>query len=1008
MEPDLTRERWRRLSTLYDQLADLPARDQQARLDELGRHDPELQSDLRALLAAGTEADRVIEGAEAEIRETLQHIDIERESADGGDRTVRAGPWCLIREIARGGMGVVFLGEREDGQFEQRVAVKLLKRGLDTDEVLARFLRERQILARLQHPNIATLIDGGATADGRPYFAMEYVDGVPVTSYCDGRGLPIEDRLRLFMTACRAVSFAHRNLVVHRDLKPSNILITADGELKLLDFGIAKLLIDAEPGGGLTRTEARVLTPAYAAPEQVRGEPATTATDVYGLGTVLYELLTGKRARELPTGAPLGAVQMAVETEPPAMSAVVAGRARPDDPIAPGAVAARRGTTPARLRRQLQGELDAIAATALSNQPDRRYGSVDALARDIERWLNGLPIQAQRTSAGYRVRKFIARHRIAVAAAALVLLSLVGGLVSTLWQARAAAQEARKAEEVTRFLTSIFQVSDPSQSRGERVTAREILDAGATRIEHELTGQPDVQAILLGTIGEIYRQLGLLDRAAPLVEKSLAETRARHGAGSPETTTAILRWGRLLVDRGEFQRAAQVLEEGLAIRRALDGPRSAGVAEMLSAVASAYTGLGRLEDAERLHVEALAIARAVFGDEHLRTAEHLHNVADRFVERHALPEAEGMLRRALAVRRRLAGDDHPETITSLFMLASVLRDDCRYAEAHPLFQQVLLQRRRALGPDHPEVARTLDAIAILLESMGRFGESLSVAREALDIRRRTLAPEHPDLAVSVNTFALTSYRLGSFEEAERGFRDALDLWRRRLGEGHSHSISALNNLGMTLRERGNLREAESFVRRALDLRRKLHGESSQEVAQSHRNLGLVLTDSGALRAADVELGRAVALSRTVYTPGHPRLAEALVALGRLRLAQNRPRDAEPLLREALTLRIRQPGEESPQAAEARMYLGSAVCDSDRVGEAHALIAAAAESFTRQFGAEDWRVADAHMHRAACLLVAGRRDEARAEASASLATFRMRLGDRHYLSTAARRLLTRIE
>jgi tetratricopeptide (TPR) repeat protein/tRNA A-37 threonylcarbamoyl transferase component Bud32 len=980
MSIDLTPERWLRISTLFDQLVELDPQQQDTVLNEVARDDADVSRELRAMLAVGVEADRIIDVAAGEINDAINDLAIDS-SRDQVFPSL-AGPWRLTREIARGGMGVVFLGERADAQFEQRVAVKLIKRGLDTDEIVARFLRERQILARMQHPNIAGLVDGGATEDGRPYFAMEYVDGVPISSYCDTRSLLVEARLRLFITACRAVSFAHRNLIVHRDLKPTNILITGEGAVKLLDFGIAKLLSVGDES--LTQTEARVLTPAYAAPEQIRGESATTATDVYGLGTVLYELLSGRRAFDVSLSSE-AALRAVLETDPPL----------------PSTAAERRD---AGVSRQLRGDLDAVVMKALRKEPDRRYGSVEALARDLERWLDGVPVQARKVTAGYRARKFVSRHRVGVATAAIVALAVIAGVAGTLWQARAAALQARKAEEITRFLASIFQVADPSESRGEQITAREILDRGAVRIERELAGQPDVQTALMGTVGEIYYSLGLFDRAAPLLERALNQSRALYGSDSAEVADASLRIGRLQFERGEHAESIQSLDESLAVRRRLDGPRSPRLAEILHALGATYQALGKLEEAERVLRQSHEIVAAAFGNEHLRTAESLSLLADIVHERHQDDaEAEAMARRALDVRRRLAGNDHPETFDSVGLLATILRERGNYTDAETLYREELSQRRRILAPDHPSVAITLNGLAQLYEQTGRLTESLATAREALELRRLILGEAHPYFAVSVNNHAVTAYRLGMYREAEPAFREAFTLWQRELGAEHAFTTTALNNLGMTVRELGRLDEAETLVRQVMATRQKVFGEKSQEVAQSLRNLGLILTDRRAFAEAASALERAVQLARAVYSPEHPRMSEVLVALGRLRLAQGRGAEAQPLVREALALRVKQTGERSPQTAEAKMYLGAATCRND-VAEGRVLLKAAEDAYVAQFGADDWRAADTRRHLAFCLTSHGRVEEGRALATASLSILRTKLGEHHYLTEAAQRAL----
>jgi eukaryotic-like serine/threonine-protein kinase len=469
-------------------------------------------------------------------------------------------------------MGVVYLAMRADGVYEQKVAVKVIKRGMDTDEILTRFRLERQILARLQHPNIARIFDGGAVVDGRPFFAMEYVEGAPITAWCDERRASLDERLSLFFDVCAAVRHAHRNLVVHRDLKPSNILVTASGEVKLLDFGIAKLLDEegTEGDNTVTRVGARVLTPRYAAPEQIRGEPATTATDVFALGGILYELLTGRDPYGLPQLESPGRDELeraVLERAPEAPARAVARM----EPAQRSRTAALRATTPGRLHRRLRGDLDSILSTALRKTPDERYSSVEELQRDLENHLASLPVRARASSALDRSRRFFARHRMGVGAAAVVVSALALGLAGAAWQWRARAAEARKLAAVKEFLVSIFETSDPTIALARDVTARELLDRGAERVRRELRSEPALQAEMSGIIGDLYRRVSLMDEAEPLLESSLSAQRTLYGERSLPYTEALL--GIALAREGKRDEARPLLERAAAWFRA-NPPRS--------------------------------------------------------------------------------------------------------------------------------------------------------------------------------------------------------------------------------------------------------------------------------------------------------------------------------------------------------------------------------------------------------------------------------------------------
>ncbi|NOZ78538.1 MAG: serine/threonine protein kinase, partial [Acidobacteria bacterium] len=701
-----TASAWRKISALLDELLDLAPGERAAALRVACSNDSELMARLEALLDADGRTGGILERPAEDLLRQLVEDAGEMDPCDGDIEGRTIGPYRVVREIGRGGMGVIYLAERADGQFEQRVALKLLKRGLDTDELMDRFLRERQILARLEHPAIARLLDGGITSDGRHYFAMEYVDGVPITSYCDTHRLTLEQRLTLFVTVCEAVQYAHVNLVVHRDLKPSNILVDAEGRPKLLDFGIAKVLSSEGVAGStaVTRAGWHVMTPEYAAPEQVCGEPVTTATDVYALGLILYELLCGRRAQPLAGRSPEEAQRAILEATAPRPSSAAARTARIPGDSGPGgdatAIAAARRLGPRRLKRRLAGDLDTIVLKALRRVPERRYASAEALAHDIGRHLEGLPVRARRETPGYRAGKFISRHRAGVAASLLLLVALVAGLVSTAREARVATLEAQKATAVKDFLIGVFEINDPSQSRGRSVSARELLDRGATRIHSELADQPAVQAELMGVLGELYSKLGMFDRAGPLLNQALQRKRVIYGPNSPEAAVAEERWGVSLYNRGEYDRSAKVLRHTLSLEETLLGTGAPAVGETLSGLAAVLSEQGHYVQAEALHRRALGISRAHFGNDSAEAATDLGNLAVALWNQGRLDRAVPYARRALAIREQLFGENHPDTAQSLHTLATLLSDQGNYDEAQRLFLRAIRVRKKVLGPDH--------------------------------------------------------------------------------------------------------------------------------------------------------------------------------------------------------------------------------------------------------------------------------------------------------------------
>jgi serine/threonine protein kinase len=729
---------------------------------------------------------------------------------------VRVGPYRLLDRIAEGGMGTVYLAEH--AEFEQRVAVKLIKRGMDTEEIVRRFSGERQILARLEHPNIGRLLDGGVTDDGLPWFSMEYVDGEPIDQYCVRRDLPLRDRLSLFESACQAVRYAHVNLVVHRDLKPSNILVAADGTVKLLDFGIAKVIggDNSDSAAFETRTGLRPMSPGYAAPEQVLGLPVTTATDVYALGVVLYRLISGRS----PYGERLNTGEL--ET------AIL--KATPPPPSEAGdAVGSDR-------------DVDNIALMALRKEPERRYESAGALADDVRRYLSGHPIQATRDSLSYRVRKFIRRNRAAVLTTAVVVLGLgtvVGLSANRITAERDRARSAaERAEQVAAFLTELFAISDPGRSRGATITARELLTRGAERIGAELSEQPDVRADLMDLIGNVQFGLGLYDDAVPL------------------------------------------LEQALEIRRRTYGEVHATVARSLNALSVAFRLRGDYAAAESLAAHGLEIQRRLHVGDHADVAHSMADHAEALRVRGDLPRAEALYRDALQMRVRLLGDNHADVADTRNNLALVLDVRGEHAAAIAMHREALAVRRQVFGETHPDVANSYDNLALALFSSGAFDEAEELGREALRLNVSMLGESEPRTVRVQARLARTLHARGDRVTAEVMARDALAAFRARLGEEHPYVAQSLNDLADMRLAAEDYAGADTLYRRALAMRRRLLGASSPALAESLTGLANVLMRGRARRCREARplVLEALQIRRLALRPDHPATAAAAALL----------------------------------------------------------------------------------------------------------------------------------
>ena len=859
----------------------------------------------------------------------------------------RLGAYRVVRVLGRGGMATVYLAERADGQFEQSVALKVLDVSRDFDALAVRFAQERRILARLEHPNIARLIDGGATRTGQPYVVMEYVDGESIDRYCDRCRLGVDERIELFVDVASAVQYAHGHLVVHRDIKPSNILVNGNGEAKLLDFGIAKLL-NPESSAPETRSALHPMTPEYASPEQVRGEPLTTASDVYQLGFLLYHLLTGSSPYAADRRNVAAMVQAICKDEPARPSSSIPSKAAGGMEAARKAPAARN-TTCERLRRRLSGDLDTILLTALRKDPARRYPSVVHLNEDLRRHLTGLPVTARPPTLRYRGLKFVARHGASVAATALVSLAIVGGLAATAWQARATAREAMRAAEVRDFLVSLFESVDPDVTLGENVTAKQILDRGAERLDSSLTEVPVLRAEMLGVVGRMYRELGLYQEARPLLEEAQATLRGVGQQDTPVLASTAEDLAGILYEQGEYEAAEKLSREALAIRRQRYAEEPEQLSLSLLKLAAVLSMRGQAEDAEPLYLEGLEIDRKIGNDELL--ASHLSDYGVFLYKATRFDEALTVGEEALRLQRSLYGGEHTLVATSLLNLSAAHVELGDYAAGEKLLHECLAVRRKLLGEQHPYVATALNNLGHLLQKAGRLDEAEDALRQSLVIRRAVLGDSHPDAANSLNSLGIIQYFSASYSEAAETFEQVLPIWRTSYGETHPNVLSALNNLGASRREAGDFAGAEDVLREALALRLEVFGESHQAVAQSLNNLALVLARQGRNAEAETLIRDAVAMWRKTMGHEHPDVGDGLLSLGRFLLDQRRCAEAEPVLRESLAIRQRVVDPTAPLLASVRLYLGECLAMLDKPDEAEPMLAESLPVLIDHWGAD---------------------------------------------------------
>ncbi len=823
--------RWRRISSHLDHVLALVPGEREAFVASLGAEDPALAADQLALL----EEHRVLE-SEGFLADRAVALPVPA-ALEG----TTVGAYTLVKSIGRGGMGSVWLASRHDGRFEGQAAIKLLNAELVGRTGGERFKREGTILARLTHPHIARLIDAGISGHGQPYLVLEHVAGRHIDQHCDEHALAIDARIRLFLDVLSAVAHAHASLIVHRDLKPSNVLVTEDGQVKLLDFGIAKLLEEDRTRNdvALTRDAGAALTPKYAAPEQVSGGAITTATDVYALGLLLYGLLTAQDPVGAGARSPAEIVKAIVDVEPRRMSAVVMGDAEPPEVLAMHAI--RRGTTAERLRRRLRGDLDTIVAKALKKNPTERYASVAEFADDLRRYMRHEPIAARPDTVAYRTTKFAQRHRRGLAAS-VAALAILGGLIGfyTMRLQRErdrAALEAAKASKTSELLMGLLTLADPYRTpEGREPTVRSLLDIGAARITNDPKVQPEVKAELFTVIGRVYQRLGLYDKAMPLLHDALILGRRSLGPEHVSIAQSLNDLGVLHRESGDLDGARPLLEESLAMRRHLLGNEHKDVAVTLVELARVLSDRGLDAQAESLVRESLAIRRKVFGEEDREVATSMNDLALLLFRRGDLDGAEPLFRRNVEINMKVLGPEHASVGTSMGNLALVLRARGKRAEADKLLRADVAIVKKALGERHPAYAQALNGLAVAALEDGRPDEARVLLEQAVAIVQPLFRPDHPRLVAYRVNIARAQLATGKAAEAEPALRRALDVRQHLYPAGDWRIAEVQSLLGASLVAQHRDLEAEPLMVAASNALKPLPGPQGREAAANRARL----------------------------------------------------------------------------------------------------------------------------------------------------------------------------
>ncbi len=885
----MTIEHRRRVFAILRELLDSTEPRSDDRLHALCDGDDALAIEVRELMRK--QASDLFDSNPVDIASRL--IEANEPALPAGGASI--GGWRIERELGRGGMGTVFLAERSGDGYVQQGALKLIRRGMDSDDLLARFRAERRILASLAHPHTARLLDGGVSEDGRPYFVMEYVAGETLRQWATRTRAGLDARIAVFLQLCEAVAHAHQRLIVHRDIKPENVLVDQTGHARLLDFGIAKLL-ETDATTERTMTSRRFVSRAYAAPEQIAGAAATTMTDVYQLGVLLFELLTGARFGARPAGS---------------VSAWLArAHAEVDEPL--------RAAIPPQA---LHGDAAIVVARATDADPLRRYATVEAFADDVRAWRAGRPINARADSTTYRLRRFVGRHRLASALAVLAIGAVLAGSTLALWQARKAATEARLARSAQAFLASVFEASAPDASAGEHVTARELLDRGSERIERELADQPRLRGEMQLTLGSLYRQLGQFAQAEHLLDGART-TLAGIDSASDSAIRAQIEFAvteRELGKLDESDRAlatafasdpraklhSQALAERSLLREkqgrfndAVDDARSAYAIDLKRGAearddqsrdqqveALMLARRGQYDDAARLFEQAIAGARTLYGEQDTRIAQMLNDYGVALIEKGRSKEAETELRKALAIRRERLGDAHPAVAETLQVLGATLRSLGRLDECQAALEEALKIQRAAFGDHHVLIANTLNSLGMLDFTRRRPADAARRFSEALAIYRERGESDSAPATTAANNLASALILLGRYDEAEPLMRHSLEVHLKLVGEQHPLVMSDLNTIAQLEMRRDRFDSAIGHARRAVRIADSA-SSPAREGAYAHLAFAIVLNRAGRPDEALTEVDGAIAALERLSAADDARLpvaravrADALLRLG---------------------------------------------------------------------------------------------------------------------------------
>lgn len=919
----MNRKQWERVETIVDRAMTLQRGRREAFVREACSGDRELLESVTSLLKSIDTSEGFLDHALNDRKELFSDLTQAMKPGNRSREGSKIGPYYISEQLGRGGMGTVYRAERSDGEFSRQAALKIISRGMDTQDNLRRFQIEREILASLNHPNIARLYDGGITDDGLPYIVMEYIEGTPIDRYCQEQHLSSGERLKLFLDVCDAVQHAHNNLIVHRDLKAANILVTEAGKVKILDFGIAKLLDEEmiERTLPVTRAGKRLLTPHYAAPEQFREQPVTTATDVYTLGVLLHRLMTGEFPFQPDKRRFYELEQMILnqEADQPSQRVDRSGQAH--------------------AYRYLKGDLDSIILKSLRKEPEHRYRTVEKLVDDLLRFKRGLPVLARKGNALYRAGKFTKRHSVALLTGILFLTTIgIFSYVHTTQITRErnlAQQEAQKAGQMNEFLVNLFNAAKPSEAQGDTLTVHEVLRQGVQKIDG-LSDQPEIQAEMLTVIGNVYLKMALYDKARPVLERSLG-LQEKHGLfPSKNYGTTLDFLGQLKMDRGNYAAAETLYINAEKSLRKLSPLPGEELGSVLTDLAMSYSASGKHELAEKTQKKALAIYRETMGEESKEVAIGTNSLAIMQKNIGRLDEALVSYQKALALEKKLLGPLHPRTVTTTNNLANLLNKMGRSEEAEPLMREALAKRRELFGKYHNFIASSLNGLAVILQNQGRARETGPLYREALDILKHLHGARHPYVAFTLGNWGKALVAQGNLMNAEKKYKEAESILLEKLGPDHPNFTIEHSYLAAVKYYRHQYPESDTLYREVISAFRHQFNNTHPRLGRALIKHGLVLIKLGRYNEAQQEIREGYSILESKMDSRTTGMATAQAALGWCRLQDGYQAEALHSLREGYLFVVDKLGPDHPLCTDLFAKLELAYAQSGRPGAGAAI------------------------------------------------------------------------